>query len=161
MIRIGRLLSFAVVAVVLVAASYEVYSLSSVPGPVTSGVPTGFVVNGRSYTFSYIATTETERETGLMNRQITDMTTELFAFPYASTWQFYMYDTNTSLDMIWISATGNGGTVVYLVTGAQPCYDLATCPRYTPTASANYVIEAKAGFAASNGIAVGTQINFF
>jgi uncharacterized membrane protein (UPF0127 family) len=160
MSRISRALSVAVVAVVLVAAAYAVYSLSAVPGPVTSNVPTGFTVNGRSYTFTYVATTEPERESGLMNKKITDTTTELFAFPYSSAWQFYMYDTNASLDMIWVSATGSAGTVVYLVAGAQPCYDLGTCPRYTPTAQANFVIEAKAGFAAANDITNGTQLTF-
>ncbi|HZW84972.1 MAG TPA: DUF192 domain-containing protein, partial [Nitrososphaerales archaeon] len=128
--------------------------------PVTNGVPTKFTVNGKTYTFTYIATTESERESGLMNKQITNTTTELFAFPTFGEWQFYMYNTNTSLDMIWVNATGSTARVVYIVSGAQPCYNFSACPRFTPTAPANYVIEAKAGFAASNGVAVGTPITF-
>jgi uncharacterized membrane protein (UPF0127 family) len=95
-----------------------------------------------------------------MNRKITNGTTMLFAFPSSGQWQFWMYDTNTSLDMIWVSANGNAGSVVYVVSGAQPCYDSSSCTIYSPTASADYVIEAKAGFAAANGIQAGTAIQF-
>ncbi|MDG6975374.1 MAG: hypothetical protein JRN27_04695, partial [Nitrososphaerota archaeon] len=48
-----------------------------------------------------------------------------------------------------------------VVAGAQPCFLLADqCPTYTPTSAANFVIEAKAGFAAANGIKVGTKVQF-
>lgn len=97
-----------------------------------------------------------------MNKHVTNTTTMLFAFPYFDRWTFWMYDTNTSLDMIWLNATGNSVRVVYLVTAAQPCYSNPSdnCMKYTPTLEANYVIEAKAGFAAANGILVGTSIQF-
>ena len=91
-----------------------------------------------------------------MNKQVTDTTTMLFAFPYFSTWTFYMKDTNTSLDIIWINATGNTGRVVSLASGTQPF----STEDIVPTAPANYVIETKAGFAVANGIAVGTTIRF-
>lgn len=148
------------IAVVVTLVVYGAYLIESEPGPVTNGVPTKFTVNGKTFVFTYIATTEAEREAGLMNRRITNGTTELFAFPSFGAWQFYMFNTNTSLDMIWVNATGSSARVVYIVSGAQPCYDFNACPRFTPTASANYVIEAKAGFAATNGIAVGTPIVF-
>jgi len=144
-----------VVALIVV---YTVHSFISVPGTVTASVPTSFTVNGRSYTFTYIATTQAEREQGLMNRRITNATTMLFAFPSPVAQPFWMLDTNTSLDIIWVNADGNAGTVVYLVTGAQPCYDSSACTIYSPSSSANYVIEAKAGFAAANGIRAGTSI---
>ena len=154
MIAIGALVLAAIVIV------YAVYESSNVPGPVTTAVPSGFSVNGKSYRFTYIATTQQEREKGLMGTKVTNATTELFAFPTFGNWQFWMYDTNTSLDMIWVSATGGSGKVVYLVTSAQPCYVGAECATYTPTAPANYVIEAKAGFAAANGITTGSIIQF-
>ncbi|HKT21314.1 MAG TPA: DUF192 domain-containing protein, partial [Nitrososphaerales archaeon] len=121
-------------------------------------VPSAFTVNGRTYAFTYTATTEAQREAGLMNTKITNTTTMLFAFPAPGTWTFWMYQTNASLDMIWLNGTGNSARVVYLVTSASPCYDASACTKYTPTADANYVIEAKAGFAASNDIAVGTAV---
>ncbi len=153
-----RIVLIAAVAVVGVIVVYAVYTLSGVPGTVASA-PSSFSVNGKTYTFTYVATTQQERVDGLMNKEITNTTTMLFAFPTSSPWQFWMKDTNTSLDMIWVNATGNAGRVVYLVTGAAPCL-ADPCPLYTPTASANYVIEAKAGFAAANDISVGTLVRF-
>lgn len=151
-----RAVSVVVIAVIALFAGYTFYTLGVAPGTVTSPVPTSFTVNGKTYTFTYIATTQAQREAGLMNRRVTDTTTMLFAFPSYGAWQFWMYDTNTSLDMIWVN--GNSGRVVYLVTSAQPCFDSNTCTIYTPDAQANYVIEAKAGFASANGIAAGTMI---
>jgi len=154
----AALVTISAVAIVIV---YGVYLLYSIPGDVTGPVPTKFTVGGNTFAFTYIATTEPEREKGLMGARITDSTTMLFAFPSFGEWQFYMYDTNTSLDMIWVNVTGTTGKVVYLVTSAQPCFSSASsCPRFTPDAEANYVIEAKAGFAASYGITEGTDLHF-
>ena len=152
----GRTIAVAVIILVSVLVVYTVYEQASVPGCVTSSVPTSFTVNGRSYTFTYVAACAAQREAGLMNKKVTNMTTMLFAFPYFGTWSFWMKDTNTSLDMIWINATGHTGRVVSLALGTQP-YSTADD---TPTAPANYVIEARAGFAASNGITIGTKIYF-
>jgi uncharacterized membrane protein (UPF0127 family) len=155
-----RIILIAAVVVVAVLVVYAIYDLTSVPGTVTTSVPTSFKVNGRTYTFTYIATTQPERESGMMNKHVTNSTTMLFAFPYSSQWQFWMYNTNTSLDMVWVNANGNAGRVVYVVTAAQPCYDSGSCKIYTPPASANFVIEAKTGFASANGIMNGTTIQF-
>jgi uncharacterized membrane protein (UPF0127 family) len=158
----GRTFAIAVIVVVGLILVYSIYQATNVPGTVTSQVPSGFTVDGRTYTFTYVATTQSERQTGLMNRKVTNTTTMLFAFPYPSTWTFWMYNTNTSLDMIWVNATVNPGRVVYVVTSAQPCYNPGGlgCTKYTPTEPANYVIEAKAGFAAANEIVNGTGITF-
>ena len=157
-----RIVLIAAVGVVVLFVVYAVYTLSTVPGTVTTPVPSSFTVNGRSYTFTYIATTEAEREAGLMNKQVTNTTTMLFAFPSMGIYQFWMYDTNTSLDMIWVNATGDLGRVVYLTAGAPPCFNSFGygCATYTPSAPANYVIEAKAGFAAAYGITTGTTVLF-
>jgi len=154
----GRGVVVIAVALAAVLVGYTLYSLSIVPGTVTSPVPSSFSVNGKTYNFTYIATTQAERQTGLMNKKVTNTTTMLFAFPSYGDWQFWMYDTNTSLDMIWVN--GASGRVVYVVTSAQPCFDSSACAIYTPSAPANYVIEAMAGFAAANEIVVGTAINF-
>lgn len=153
----GKAVTVAAVALAAVLVGYTLYSMSIVPGNVAS-TPTSFSVNGRTYEFTYIATTQAEREAGLMNKTITNTTTMLFAFPSFGEWSFWMYNTYSSLDMIWVN--GTSGRVVYLVTSAQPCFDRSACAVYTPSASADYVIEAKAGFAAANGIAVGTTISF-
>ena len=164
MIHRGRVAVVAVAAAVIVVAVIvigEVYMASIGPGNVTTAVPASFTVGGRTYVFNYTATTQAERQTGLMNRKVTSATTMLFAFPYYDKWSFWMLDTNTSLDMIWLNVTGGTGRVVYVVLGAQPCFlPDDQCPTYTPTSPANYVIETKAGFAASNGIAAGTVIRF-
>ncbi len=136
--------------------------LSSVgPGSMTTAVPSSFTVDGRTWFFNYTATTPAERAAGLMNKKVTNTTTMLFAFPGYGVWSFWMYDTNTSLDMIWLNVTGGTGRVVYVVTGAQPCFLLGDqCPKYTPTSAANFVIEAKAGFASTSDINVGTTVRF-
>ena len=157
-----KVFALCVIAVVAGLLVYTVYESSNVPGSVTSEVPSRFTVNGRTFVFTYVATTQQEREAGLMNRRVTNATTMLFAFPYSSTWAFWMYDTNTSLDMIWVNATGDTGRVVYLEAGAPPCFNSFGygCATYTPTSPANYVIEAMAGFAAAYGITPGTAVTF-
>ena len=143
-------------AVVALLIVYTVYTTTSQPGCVTSSTPASFTVAGKTYTFTYVARCEPQREAGLMNKKVTNETTMLFAFPYAKAWSFWMQNTNTSLDMIWINATGSSGRVVYLALGTQP-YSTSVI---TPTSSANYVIEAKAGFASENGISLGSTIVF-
>lgn len=160
MVSSGKIVAAAVVAVAALLVGYTVFEITNVPGDVTSAVPSSFAVGGRTYAFTYVATTQQERQQGLMNTKITNATTELFAFPSFGKWRFWMFDTNTSLDMIWVNATGEAGRVVYVVTSAPPCYDSGSCAVYTPSAPANYVIEAKAGFAAANGIVDGTTIGF-
>lgn len=156
----ARTFSAAVLVIVVAFAAYFVYVSLQPPGSVTSGVPSSFTVNGKTFVFTYVATTQQEREQGLMNTKVTNQTTMLFVFPSSGRWSFWMYDTNTSLDMIWVNAAGNSGKVAYLVASAPPCYNSNLCTNYTPTQPANYVIEAKAGFAAYYGISVGTTVHF-
>jgi uncharacterized membrane protein (UPF0127 family) len=162
LVQVPRLMIIAVVVGMAFIGIYSVYVITSGPGPVTTPVPSSFTVNGRTYSFTYTATNQAQWQEGLMNKVVTNTTTMLFAFPYLSHWQFWMFDTPTSLDMIWVNATGNSVRVVYLVTSASPCLtsDSNTCERFTPTAQANYVIEAKAGFAAANNITLGSTIQF-
>jgi uncharacterized membrane protein (UPF0127 family) len=130
------------------------------PGSVTSHVPSKFTVNGKTFPITYTATTNAQRERGLMNTTITDTTIMLFVFPQPGEYSFWMFNTNTSLDMIWVNSTGSAGRVAYLITSAPPCYVASSCAKYAPSFPANYVLEAKAGFAESNGIGVGTAIQF-
>ncbi len=148
------LFGIALAAVVLVYAAYGAFSS---PGPATTPVPTVFFVNGKSFAITYTATNPAERQAGLMNREVTNTTIMLFIFPSPGIYKFWMYDTNTSLDMVWVDSSGQ---VVYVYANAQPCYSLLTCPTFGPTSQANYVIEAKAGFAQSSGIHINTAIQF-
>lgn len=155
--------ALAALALSVVLISAAAVSYFNTPGDVHfSSAPQYFTVNGKSFHITYIASTQSEREQGLMNTRITNDTFMLFAFPSSSTWQFYMYRTNSSLDLIWLNGTESGGEVVYVYAGAPPCTDLlgSACPRYAPSAPGNYVIEAKAGFIQKNGIVVGTLVGF-
>jgi uncharacterized membrane protein (UPF0127 family) len=143
--------------VLIIAAVYTIEYYQSIQS-VSGSVPSRFTVGGKTFNFTYVATTESERQRGLMNRSITASTTMLFVFPSSGYYSFWMFDTNTSLDMIWVNANGNAGTVVYIVKGAASCYVQTRCPNYTPNQAANFVIEAKAGFADTYGIGVGSAI---
>ncbi|MDV3293241.1 MAG: DUF192 domain-containing protein [Nitrososphaerales archaeon] len=146
-------------ALLILALALAAYAFLSVPGPANlSSVPTHFTVNGKTFPFTYLATNQSEREAGLMNRKITDTTTMLFVFPETGVYSFWMYGTNSSLDIVWLDVTGSVGRVVYLLAGAPTCSVTFGCPTYTPTATANYVIEARAGFAETNGVTLGTTV---
>lgn len=84
----------------------------------------------------------------------------LFIFPNPGEYSFWMFDTNASLDIIWLNVNGNSGNIVYIAKGATSCYVQTQCAYYTPNQAANYVIEAKAGFAQANGLVVGTTVTF-
>jgi uncharacterized membrane protein (UPF0127 family) len=150
------------VAVVLLAAALglTVYFQTTNFASVTTPLPKSFTANGKTFSITYTASTELQREHGLMNTKITNTTVMLFAWPTAGSYSFWMYQTNSSLDMIWINATGSTGRIVYEELDAPPCYNSASCAVYTPTSPANYVFEVKAGFAQANGLQVGTVLNF-
>jgi uncharacterized membrane protein (UPF0127 family) len=123
-------------------------------------VYTSFYLNGKSYNITAIAVTEAQQIHGLMNTTISNSTIMLFEFPVLGIYPFWMYDTYSNLDMLWLNASGGSGTVVYIESNATSCLVLAKClnQTYTPNALANYVIEAKAGFVQRNGISVGDKI---
>jgi uncharacterized membrane protein (UPF0127 family) len=149
-----------IAALIAVAVVLAVFSYSAIPGSVNTGLPSRFTANGRTFSITFTASTEPQREHGLMNSKITNTTIMLFAWPSAGTYSFWMYQTNSSLDIIWISANNGTGRIVYEALGAPPCYDSSSCPDYTPTSPANYALEVKAGFAEENGLQVGTILNF-
>lgn len=152
------IIAIVVVAVVLFAAAFFLLTPPERANP--SSIPTRFAINGKSFAITYVAINETEWELGLMNKKITNTTTMLFIFPNSAVYSFWMHDVNSSLDIIWLSVSGNEGHVVYLVNDVPGCSFAVGCPDYTPTSSANYVIEAQGGFAAANGVTVGTAVEF-
>jgi uncharacterized membrane protein (UPF0127 family) len=128
------------IAAILIFAKYFII-------PATQTVPQSFTIGNRTYNFSAVAVTTAELEKGLMNATVTNKTFMLFIFQNRGIYPFWMYDTYSNLDIIWINGTAETGTVVYFV-NATPCINKpsADCPLYIPEKSANYVIETKAGF---------------
>jgi len=127
----------------------------------TQSVPSNFTLNGRTFNITYVATNNTEWQSGLMDKKVTNSTFMLFVFPSLAVYPFWMYHVNSSLDIIWLHVAGDSGCVVYLAADVPGCTGLSiVCPNYTPSSTANYVIEAKGGFAASNGVRVGTTVQF-
>ncbi len=149
------------VVVLLALAILILYTESRNSGEAsTSFNKTYFLVNGKQFNFTYIAKNQSEWEQGLMNKSIDNTTTELFAFPTREIYPFWMYDTYSNLDMIWINGTENGGKVVYIVSNVPTCVVASECLTYTPNSLANFVLEAKAGFVQRNNITIGTTISF-
>ncbi len=149
------------IAVVVAVVSYIAFSELSNPGNVVlANPPSYFTVNGHTYGITYLATDQSERQTGLMNRKVTNITTMLFVFPSPGSYSFWMSNVNSSLDIVWLNVTGNVGRVVYLVSNAPGCNSGAFCPTYDPGSKANWVLEAKGGFAESNGVSIGSSIVF-
>lgn len=117
-------------------------------------------MDGKTFGITYVATTESGWTAGLNDKKVTNTTTMLFIFPDSSVQTFWMDRVNTSLDMIWINVTGSVGRVVYLVNAAPVCPSIGLCPDYVPSSPANYVLEARGGFSITNGISLGTTIQF-
>jgi len=153
----GLALAALVVIPLLLIGVYIFVSTSTPTGTVNAHY-TRFTIDGRSFNLTYLATNQSERDKGLMDTKITNTTTELFVFSTSDYYPFWMYHVNSSLDIIWVSATNGSGPVVYLLQNVPGCSFL--CPNYQPTAKANMVLEAKAGFAKANSVMVGTIISF-
>ena len=144
-------------AALLVFAAYTLYAFQ---GSATSPIPSRFTLNGKTFAITDTATNAAMREAGLMGRQVTETTVMLFVFPSPGYYKFWMYGTNSSLDMIWVSADGDLGRVVYVVSSAEPCSVQSSCIVFAPTVPASYVLEAKSGFIATNHVEVGTLLVF-
>jgi len=145
-----------VIIVVLSAAGYILFNQQRQANP--TSVPSHFTVNGRTFGITSVATNESQWQAGLMNKKVTDATFMLFIFPTSAVYSFWMHNVNSSLDIIWVDVAGTTGHVTYLAADAPGCSLPVGCPNYTPTAAANYVIEAKGGFAEANGVVVGSTI---
>ena len=80
----------------------------------------------------------------------------LFVFERESTWSFWMKDMRFSLDIIWFNSNRQA---VFIEQSLQPCSP-QSCPVYTPTINAMYVLEVNAEFAQSHDISLGDTFNF-
>ncbi len=147
-----------VAAAVVSSAALSVYG--SAPAVILPNPPTTFAANGRTFGITYIAANQSAWERGLMDRRVDKSTTMLFVFPAPRVYSFWMSNVNSSLDIVWLDVNGSSGRVVFVVPDAPGCSSPVACPVYTPWAIANRVIEAEGGFAAANGIGVGTNVTF-
>jgi uncharacterized membrane protein (UPF0127 family) len=96
-----------------------------------------------------IAESPEARARGLMGRVLTDyMAGMLFIFESEQPQTFWMRNTPSSLDMMFVDA---GGKIVHIAARTTPMSDQL----YSSTGPAKYVVEAKAGFADRFGVRQG------
>jgi len=102
-----------------------------------------------------LATTNAEREKGLMNRTSLDKDKGmLFIFDKEGIYPFWMKNTFIPLDMIWADGDGR---VVFIAQNVQPCKNLI-CPSVIPSAKAKYVLEINAGVCQEIGLKLGDEL---
>lgn len=148
--------------ILLVAAGVLLYDSAPVPVPTSPAHFTSFSVNGKTFKITYIADNQSSITKGLMDTKVTNTTTMLFVFQSAGYYPFWMYNVNSSLDIMWVNLSNgtNTGVFAFLALDSPPCHISVECTTYTPNVKANLVLEAKGGFAAANGIEVGTLVTF-
>ena len=106
----------------------------------------------RNCIFIEIADSESEREKGLMFREsLAKNSGMLFVFEKEEKYSFWMKNTLTALDIIWINEDKK---IVDVFENAQPC-KTEHCPIMTPKENALYVIEANSGFVKENNVKIG------
>lgn len=94
---------------------------------------------------------------GLMFRKSLDENNGmLFVFNDEKNRTFWMKNTKISLDLIFISKDKK---IVDIKENFLPCLNIS-CPSYTSTQSAKYVLEVNAGFVEKNKIQIGEDISF-
>jgi uncharacterized membrane protein (UPF0127 family) len=114
----------------------------------------GIAIDGQRI-IAAIADTPALQELGLGNRA--GLGTDegmLFIFQVDKKYAFWMKDMYFSIDMIWISASGQ------IVSMAQDVAPETYPEDFVPTAPARYVLELRAGYAQSHGFKVGDAVRF-
>ncbi len=101
-----------------------------------------------------IAETDGARSRGLMGREVPDFTTGmLFVFDKAQILHFWMRNTPSSLDMIFIT---DEGEILNIAHRTIPMSDTI----YSSAGAARYVVEVRGGFAEHFGIERGGRIEW-
>jgi uncharacterized membrane protein (UPF0127 family) len=104
-----------------------------------------------------LATTAVEQQRGLSGRP--SMASDhgmLFVFQNEDYWSFWMYEMKFPLDMIWFNSSRQA---VYFEQDLPPCTP-TSCPVFTPSAKAMYVLEVNAGFITAHRVSLGDTFNF-
>lgn len=101
-----------------------------------------------------IADTQAERNQGLQNRsELCQNCGMLFIFEEQQDLSFWMKNTQISLDMIFLDEDGRITTI------HKNTVPFQLNPTYRSSAPSRYVLEANAGFAASNNLTIGDTLN--
>ena len=101
-----------------------------------------------------VASTTAQREVGLMYRNhLDDNAGMIFVFPDSAPRNFWMHNTEISLDMIFADASGR---ITGIVANAEPYSDKLL----GVDGNSQYVLEVNAGFCAKNGIKPGDRLDF-
>jgi uncharacterized membrane protein (UPF0127 family) len=154
----SRLL-FAAVAFVAIAGSCGADNPGNTPvdpdpSDTTSVVRTIPVTVGSKIVHAELATTFSERTTGLMGRtSLPDTAAMLFAFAGDQELSFWMKDTPLDLDIAFIDAAKKILNIEGMTANDQVTFHRSAGP-------ARYALEVRRGWFASHGITVGTQLSF-
>lgn len=109
--------------------------------------------NGACITIE-VASTEQERETGLMNRKAMPVDAGmLFVHDYPALHAYWMKNTLIPLDIAWMDEN----LTVVDVQQMTPCAS-ESCPSYSPKAPALYVLETNLGVLGRNNATPGSKI---
>ncbi len=157
-----KILLVVIAAIIIYFGITEVYYYSALN--YSAPKPVSFTAGNKTFDFSAYAWTTPQAEKGLMNATVTNSTFMLFYLGNPGIYDFWMKDTYSYLDIMWVNASADGvGSIVYIV-NATPCVyyspNQTSCIIYMPQSEANYVIESASGFAANNKIMQGEKIKF-
>jgi uncharacterized membrane protein (UPF0127 family) len=113
---------------------------------------------GEDFIEAELATTEEDRQRGLMHRaELPNDRGMLFFFPSPGQHGFWMSETLIPLDIIWLDASRR---IVSISADAEPCPSGASCPVYSPSTPAQFVLELAAGEAARRNIQTGDRLDW-
>ena len=105
-----------------------------------------------------LATTEVDRQRGLMHRAaLAPDRGMLFFFPTPGIHGFWMSQTLIPLDILWLDAERR---VVSISAETPPCPSGGSCPIYSPSAPAQFVLELASGEAARRNLQLGDQLDW-
>ena len=155
-----RLLIMVVVLVPLVVIAANILLYDSTPIASSPGGYTSFTAGGKTFHLTYVATNQsmlaegTDGHEGHGHHDDALRLSEPRLLLLLDVWR----QLEPRHDMGRRTSGGGSGSVVYLALDSPPCHVTVVCTNYTPTAKANFVIEAKGGFAAANGIKLGTPV---
>ena len=104
-----------------------------------------------------LAVTASERARGLMQRPVLGADKGmLFVFESDGFYSFWMLNTLTPLDIVWMNADRE---ILFINADTPPCRT-QICPTYGPSARSRYVLELAAGEAARRGLNVGDRLDW-
>ncbi len=145
-----RRIIIGIVAILLIATISVGYFVLQTPKSVRIRI-SGVVLNVE------LATTPAQKEKGLSGRDsLHEDHGMLFVFDTEGYWTFWMNGMRFRLDIIWFNSSRQA---VFFEQGLQPCGP-ESCPTFTPSAKAMYVLEVNAGFVAAHDISPGDMFSF-